>query len=246
VSTAVAVVAAECGIPVAKHGNRAVSSRSGSADVLEAVGVRLDADPAVARRCLDEVGVCFLFAPKYHAGMRHAMPVRRAFATRTIFNVLGPLANPARPPIQIVGVYDPELCMPMATTLAMIGAEAALVVHGDGLDEIALHGPTRAVLVRDGRIGELELTPEEAGLDRRPLDALRGGEPADNARALRSLLAGEDDGAYRDAVAINVGALVWVTGRAESLADGVHEVLGVLRSGRCHDRLERWAEVSRA
>lgn len=244
VSTAVAVVAAEMGLPVAKHGNRAVSSKSGSADVLEAVGVRLEATPEVARRCLDEVGVCFLFAPQYHAGVRHAMPVRRAFGTRTIFNVLGPLANPARPPVQIVGVYDPQLCLPLAMTLALLGLQAALVVHGDGLDEIALHGTTRAALYRDGRLSELELTPEEAGLARRPLDDLRGGQPAENAAAFRALLAGQDNGAYRDAVAFNVGALSWISGRHPSLADGVEQALDVLSSGRCAERLVRWIEIS--
>ncbi len=245
VSTAVAVVAAEMGLPVAKHGNRAVSSKSGSADVLEAVGVRLEATPEVARRCLDEVGVCFLFAPQYHTGVRHAMPVRRALGTRTIFNLLGPLANPARPPVQIVGVYDPDLCVPLALTLAMLGLEAALVVHGDGLDEIALHGTTRAALYRDGRLSELELTPEEAGLARRPLDDLRGGEPADNAAAFLSLLAGKGNGAYRDSVAFSVGALAWISGRHASLADGVERALDVLASGRCAQRLARWIEISR-
>jgi len=245
VSTAVALVAAELGLPVAKHGNRAVSSKSGSADVLEAVGIRLDPPPEVARRCLDEVGVCFLFAPQYHAGVRHAMPVRRALATRTIFNLLGPLANPARPPLQIVGVYDPALCVPLAATLAMLGAEAALVVHGDGLDEIALHGTTQAALYRDGRLSELELTPEAAGLARRPLDALRGGEPADNAAALRALLAGNSNAAYHDAVAFNAGALAWIAGRHENLVEGVERVHDVLASGRCNERLERWIEVSR-
>ena len=201
--------------------------------------------PEIARRCLDEVGVCFLFAPQYHAGVRHAMSVRRAFGTRTIFNVLGPLANPARPPVQIVGVYDPELCVPLAVTLAMLGLQAALVVHGDGLDEIALHGTTRAALYRDGRLSELELTPEEAGLARRPLDELRGGRPADNAAAFRALLAGQGNGAYRDAVALNVGALAWISGRHASLAEGVGQALEVLTSGRCAERLARWIEISR-
>jgi len=245
VSTAVAVVAAEMGLPVAKHGNRAVSSKSGSADVLEVIGVRLDAAPEIARRCLDEVGVCFLYAPQYHAGVRHAMPVRRAFATRTIFNLLGPLSNPARPPLQIVGVYDPALCKPLAVTLAMLGAETALVVHCDGLDEIGLHGTTHAALYRDGRMSELELTPEEAGLTRRPLAALCGGEPAENAAALRVLLSGKGNGAYHDAVAFNAGALAWISGCDESLVAGVDRVRGVLASGRCDERLERWVETSR-
>jgi len=245
VSTAAAIVAAELGIPVAKHGNRAVSSRCGSADVLEAAGVRLDASPSGARRCLDEVGLCFLFAPQYHAGVKHAMPVRRAFGTRTIFNLLGPLVNPARPPLQVVGVYDPALCEPLAATLRLLGVKAALVVHGDGLDEIALHGPTRAVLARDGRLRELELTPEEAGLGRRPLGALAGGTPADNAEALQALLEGRENGAYRDAVSLNAGALAWLAGMADSLADGVELAARALSTGRAARRLRRWIEVSR-
>ncbi len=244
VSTAVAVVVAELGLPVAKHGNRAVSSKSGSADVLEAIGVRLETTPEVARRCLDEIGLCFLFAPQYHAGVRHAMPVRQALGTRTLFNLLGPLVNPARPPLQIVGVYDPALCVPVARTLAMLGTESALVVHGEGLDEIALHGTTRAALYRDGRLSELELTPEEAGLSRHPLEALRGGQPADNAAALEALLAGKDNGAYRDAVAINAGALAWIGGLSESLAEGADLAGAALASGRCAARLKLWIERS--
>jgi anthranilate phosphoribosyltransferase len=222
-----------------------VSSRSGSADVLEALGLRLDAPPVAARRCLDETGLCFLFAPQYHAGVRHATEVRRAFGTRTLFNLLGPLVNPARPPLQIVGVYDPALCRPMAETLDALGVETALVVHGGGLDEIALHGPTRAVLLRDHRALDLELTPEEAGLERAPLEALRGSDPADNARALRELLEGRGARAYRDVVALNAGALLWIAGRAPSLAAGAALAATVLASGAGASRLERWIEGSR-
>jgi anthranilate phosphoribosyltransferase len=245
VSTAVAIVAAELGIPVAKHGNRAVSSMCGSADVLERVGVKLETSPEVARACLDETGLCFLYAPQYHSGVRHAMPVRRAFGTRTIFNLLGPLVNPARPPLQILGVYDSRLCEPLALTLAMLGTRAALVVHGSGLDEIALHDATTAVLYRDGRLTELELTPEEAGLQRHPLEALAGGEPPENAAALQALLEGRDNGAYHDAVALNAGALSWLAGDADSLADGVSMARGTLASGGPAVRLRRWIEASR-
>ena len=245
VSTAVAIVTAELGIPVAKHGNRAVSSKCGSADVLERVGVRLETPSEKARACLDRVGLCFLFAPQYHSGVRHAMPVRRAFGTRTIFNLLGPLANPARPPVQIVGVYDPALCKPLALTLAMLGVQSPLVVHGSGLDEIALHAPTNAVLYRDGRLTELEVTPEEAGLERHPLEALAGGEPPENAAALSAVLEGRGNVAYRDAVALNAGALCWLAGLAESLADGVSLAREALASGRPAERLGLWIEVSR-
>jgi len=244
VSTAVALIAAELGIPVAKHGNRSVSSRCGSADVLEAAGVKLDAEPAVARRCLDQAGVCFLFAPSYHAGVRHAAPVRKALGTRTIFNLLGPLANPSQPPLQLMGVYDPALCLPLATTLGLLGAEAALVVHGAGLDEIALHGPTRGALWRHGRVTELELTPEEAGLSRRPVEALAGGDPATNLELLRALLEGRGPAAHREAVALNAGALAWISGKAGTLGDGVALALTAIEGGGGAERLVHWAELS--
>jgi anthranilate phosphoribosyltransferase len=244
ISTAVALVAAELGLPVAKHGNRSVSSQCGSADVLEELGVRVDATPEVARRCLDEVGVAFLFAPVYHAGVRHAMPVRRALATRTIFNLLGPLSNPSHPPLQILGVYDAALCRPLAQTLGLLGVEAALVVHGQGLDEIALHGVTTAALWREGHLTELEFTPEEAGLARQPVEALRGGGPATNAAFLRALLAGRGQPAHRDAVALNAGALAWIAGLASTLADGVALALDAIASGRAAERLHRWVERS--
>lgn len=244
VSTAVAIIAAELGIPVAKHGNRSVSSQCGSADVLEELGVRLDPTPDLARRCLDETGLCFLFAPQYHAGVRHAMPVRRVLSTRTIFNLLGPLSNPSHPPIQLLGVYDPALCRPLAITLGLLGVEAALVVHGEGLDEIALHGSTTAALWRDGRLTELEITPEEAGLSRQPLECLRGGNPATNAALLRALLAGKGHPAHRDAVALNAGALAWIAGKASTLGDGVGIALETIASGRAATRLRTWAELS--
>ncbi len=246
VSTAAAVVAAEIGIPVAKHGNRALSSRCGSADVLEAAGVRLDPPAALCRRSLDEIGLCFLFAPLYHEGVRHAMPARRALATRTIFNLLGPLANPARPSVQIVGACAPALCRPLALTLGMLGVEAALVVHGDGIDEIALHGRTTAALWKDGRLVEMEITPEEAGLTRQPLDALRGGVPAENAAALRLLLEGKGSDAYADAVAVNAGALAWIAGRAASLREGAATARETIAGGGAIRRLDRWAEISHA
>lgn len=244
VSTAVALVAAELGIPVAKHGNRSVSSRCGSADVLETAGVRLDTPPDVARRALDEIGICFLFAPAYHAGVRHAAPVRKALGTRTIFNLLGPLANPSRPPFQLMGVYDPSLCVPLATTLGMLGAEVALVVHGSGLDEVALHGPTTGALWRDGQVAELEITPEEAGLSRRPLCELEGGTPAENLELLIQVLKGNGLAARRDTVALNAGTLAWVTGRAGTLAQGVAQARDALAGGGAARRLERWVELS--
>ncbi|MGH8272729.1 MAG: anthranilate phosphoribosyltransferase [Gammaproteobacteria bacterium] len=238
VSSGVAFCAAACGLPIAKHGNRSVSSRSGSADVLEALGVNVRTDVATARRCLDEAGVAFLFAPDYHPGIAHAMPVRRALATRTLFNLLGPLVNPACPPCQLAGVYAPEQVMPMAEALAMLGVERALVVHGAGLDEIALHGPTIAAHVHDGRVEALELTPEQAGCEQWPLEALAGGEPQANACALAAALNGEDKGAYAEAIALNTGALLWIAGRADTLAVGTAEAREALSDGRAGERLD--------
>src|SRR5262245_12764236 len=196
ISTAAAFVLAEMGIPIAKTGNRSVSSRGGSADLLEALGVRLDPAPEVARRCLDEIGIAFLFAPHYHPGVRHAAPVRRALGVRTTFNLVGPIANAARPPWQMMGVYDPSLCEPAARTLRLLGREIALVVHGGGLDEVALHAPTTAALLRDGTIRMVTLTAEEAGLPEAPREALAGGGPEENVAWLAALLEGKGEPAH--------------------------------------------------
>lgn len=244
VSTAAALVVAEAGVPVAKHGNRAISSRCGSADVLERCGVRIDAPPAVSTRTLDELNICFLFAPQYHAGMRHAMPVRRALGVRTIFNVLGPLANPAAPSWQVVGVYDPRLCVPVARTLGLLGCAAALVVHGAGLDEIALHGPTTAALLEGGEVRELELGPADFGLPEVGLEELRGGDGDANARWLQDLLAGAGARTHAAAVAANAGALLWVEGRAASLKEGAALASEIIASGRAAERLRRWASAT--
>jgi anthranilate phosphoribosyltransferase len=243
ISTAVALVAAEAGVHVAKHGNRSVSSRCGSADVLGALGIATEAPPELSRRCLAEERICFLFAPQYHAGVRHAMPVRRALGVRTIFNLLGPLANPAWPRWQLVGVYDAARCRVLAETLALLGCERALVVHGGGLDEIALHAPTHAALLERGTVRELAISPEDAGLERRPLAELAGGEPAENAARLRAILEGRGSAAERDAVALNAGALLWVCGVVPDLRAGVAESAAILASRRSAERLDRWKGI---
>ncbi len=244
VSSAVAFVVAGCGLPVAKHGNRSVSSRSGSADVLEALGVEVRANAVTARRCLDQAGVAFLFAPDYHPGIAHAMAVRRSLATRTLFNVLGPLVNPAAPPCQLAGVYAPELVVPVAEALRALGTERALVVHGSGLDEIALHGPTLAARVTGRGIETLKLTPEGAGLASRPLAVLRGGAPEENAAALAAVLEGRGSVAYREAIALNAGALLWIAERVENLRQGVEMALAALANGEAAKRLERLRKLS--
>src|SRR3954463_16756946 len=189
ISTAGGIVAAACGLPIIKHGNRSVTSKCGSADVLEALGARLDLTPLESREILDQTGFCFLLAPLYHPGIAHAGPVRRALKVRTIMNLLGPCLNPARPRVQLLGVADPALLRPIAETLRALGVERALVVHGSGLDEIALHGFTNAVALIDGDLEEHEITPEQAGLERMPKQQIAGGLPAENARRLSDLLA---------------------------------------------------------
>ena len=245
VSTAAAFVAAACGLPIAKHGNRSVSSRCGSADVLEAVGARIDVPPGEARRLLDETGFCFLFAPAYHPGMKHAALVRRQLSVRTVMNLLGPCINPARPPVQLLGVADPKMLRRIASTLDALGVRHALIVHGSGLDEVALHGETRAIRLEEGEMHEIELTPEEAGLERAPLKAVTGGDPAENGARLRALLAGSGSGAEQDIVALNAGALLFTAGKAATLRDGTAAALDALRGGAAGRVLDAYIEASR-
>ncbi|MDB5697284.1 MAG: trpD [Alphaproteobacteria bacterium] len=245
VSTAVAFAAAACGLPVVKHGNRSITSRCGSADVLERLGARIDLPALEARRVLDASGVCFLFAPQYHPGMRHAGPVRRALRVRTIFNMLGPCLNPAAPPVQLVGVADPRLIEPIARTLQNLGCGSALVVHGGGLDEIALHTETMAMRVRDGTIEALTITPEQAGLPRASIEPLAGGDPEENARRLRAVLGGTGSEAERGMVAINTGALLMTAGLADDLRTGTQAAMGVLDDGRALARLDAFVAASR-
>ncbi len=245
VSTAAALVAAAAGLPVAKHGNRSFTSRCGSADVLEQLGARLDISAEQSRRALDETGFCFLFAPRYHPGLRHAGPVRRALKVRTAMNVLGPCLNPAEPRVQLLGVAEPKLLDPVARTLAALGVERALVVHGAGTDEMALHGETRAIRLTDGRFEELTFTPEDAGLARAPLAAVEGGAPAENAARLVALLKGEASEADSRIVAFNAGALLMTAGLAAGLKEGVRHAADTIASGRAFTILERFVEASR-
>ena len=244
VSTAVAFVAAAAGLPVAKHGNRSITSRCGSADVLEQLGAKLDVSAEVSRRALDETGICFLFAPRYHPGLRHAGPVRRALKVRTIMNVLGPCVNPAEPRVQLLGVADPKLLEPVAQTLAALGVERALVVHGAGLDEIALHGPSQAVRLQAGEIEPLIITPEDAGLGQAPLTALKGGGPEENAERLKALLMGYGTATEADVVALNAGALLMTAGLTENLKVAVAIAKGVLASGAAYQRLQAFVEAT--
>ena len=244
VSTATAFVAAACGLPVAKHGNRAVSSKCGSADVLEALGAKIELGPDKARRLLDTTGFCFLFAPAYHPGMRHAGPVRRQLQVRTVLNLLGPCINPARPPVQLLGVADPTKLEAIARTLDAMGVEQALIVHGSGLDEVALHGPTQAVRLDRGRFEDLVLIPEDAGLHRAPYENAVGGDAAENAERLRVLLAGAGTRAEQDITALNAGALLMTAGKAESLREGTALARDALLSGEAGRVLNAYVEAS--
>jgi anthranilate phosphoribosyltransferase len=236
ISTASAFVAAACGVRVAKHGNRSVSSRSGSSDLLAAFGIRLDMPPAQSRQALDELGICFLFAPLYHSGFRHAMPVRQQLKTRTLFNVLGPLINPARPPLALIGVYSPELVLPIAQTLRVLGYQRAAVVHGGGMDEVALHAPTQVAELKDGEISSYQLVPADFGLKSQPAEALLGGAPEENRDILARLLQGKGDPAHAAAVAANVALLLKLFGQ-EDLRDNTQRALAVIRSGSAYDRV---------
>lgn len=244
VSTAVAFTAAASGLPIAKHGNRSVTSRCGSADVLEQLGARLDVSAEVSRKALDEIGVCFLFAPLYHPGLRHAGPVRRMLKVRTIMNMLGPCLNPAEPQVQLLGVADPALLEPVAKTLAALGVARALVVHGSGLDEIALHGETQAVRLEGGMLVPVTIAPEDAGLERRPVQVLRGGGPEENAERLKALLMGYGVAAETEVVALNAGALLMTAGLAPDLRDGVGMALQALSSGEAYRRLQLFIEAT--
>jgi anthranilate phosphoribosyltransferase len=244
VSTAAGLVSAACGLPVVKHGNRSFTSKCGSADVLESLGAKLDLSPPASRRSLDRTGFCFLLAPAYHPGIAHAGPVRRALRVRTVMNLLGPCLNPARPRVQLLGVPDPALLTPIAETLRALGVERALVVHGSGLDEIAVHGFTQAVRLRDGELETLEITPEQAGMNRYPVEAVAGGNPEDNAKLLLELLGGRGSAAQRAIVAINAGALLETAGIASDLREGAELAEDAIASGRAAQLLQNFVEAS--
>jgi anthranilate phosphoribosyltransferase len=231
ISTATALLAAAMGIPVAKHGNRAVSSRSGSADVLEALGVKIDLSPEEAATAINDVGIGFLFAPKLHPAMKHAMPARRELGVRTVFNVLGPLTNPAGAQRQLMGVYDPALCEPICRVLAELGSERAFVVHGaGGLDEVSPVGETRVASLAEGKVTVFTFAPDEAGITPCSLSDLAGGTPEENAESIRAIFAGENS-PRSDAVLLNTGFAAVVAGRAENVRDGVEAARATIADG---------------
>ena len=238
ISTASAIVAASMGAKVAKHGNRSVSSKSGASDVLTALGVNVNVTPEQARQALDEIGVCFLFAQQYHSGFRHVAPVRAALKTRTIFNILGPLINPARPTYHLLGVYAPELVKIYAETAVALEHQHSFVVHGSGLDEVALHGETQVAEIKNGKIEYFTLTPEDLGLKTQSLETLRGGEPQENAQMLTALLQGKGKAEHANAVAANTALLLKLFGH-DDLKQNVQNVLAHLASGKAFETLQK-------
>jgi len=244
ISTASAFVAAACGVKVCKHGSRSVSSKSGSSDLLAAFGVNLDMSPETARRCLDELNVCFIFAPQYHAGMRFAGPVRAALKTRSIFNVLGPLVNPARPDFELMGVYAPELLKPIAEVHKQLGMKRVMVVFGSGLDEVALHGETQVAELKDGAVTEYTLTTADFGVESYPVEAIFGGTPAENKVIIEKILQGKGTDAQQAAVAVNVSALLVLNGFADDFKQGTTKALEMMTSGKPLQLLQALAEQS--
>ena len=246
VSTCAAIVAAGAGVPVAKHGNRAVSSLSGASDVLTALGVKIDIEPLVISRAIAEAGVGFMWAPMHHPAMKSWAPARTELGVRTLLNLLGPLANPGGVKRQVVGVYAPAWTGPIAQALQKLGSVHAWVVHGsDGLDEITTTGPTRVAELKDGAISEFEVTPEDAGLPRATLDQLKGGDAQVNAAAIREVLAGES-GPFRDIVLMNAAAALIVGGKAASLTDGVGRAAHAIDTGAAARALDKLVAVTNA
>jgi anthranilate phosphoribosyltransferase len=241
ISTTAAFVAAACGVKVAKHGNRGVSSKSGSSDLLDSFGINLAMSAEDTRSALDELGVAFLFAPQYHGGVRHAMPVRQTMKTRTIFNILGPLINPARPNIELMGVYSQDLVRPIAETMLQMGLKRAAVVHGSGLDEVAIHGATTVAEIKNGRIIEYTLTPEDFGLNIYPLEAIKGGEPEENRDIISDILTGKGSDAQMAAVAVNVALLLRLFGQ-EDLKANSQKAIAVMQSGAAFSLVQQLAQ----
>ncbi len=244
ISTGAALVVAACGVPVAKHGNRALSSRCGAADVLAALGVNIDADMDLIKRALREVGIAFLMAPRHHSAMRHVAGPRVELGTRTIFNLLGPLSNPAGVRRQFSGAFAREWIVPMAQVLGNLGSERAWVVHGaDGLDEMTTTGPSFVAELSGGTVRTFEVTPEDAGLPRASAEDIRGGDAETNAAAMRAMLGGER-GPFRDIVLFNAAGALLVAGRADNLADGVAIAADALQSGRALATLAKLVDIS--
>ncbi|SFI24301.1 anthranilate phosphoribosyltransferase [Jannaschia pohangensis] len=244
ISTATAFVVAGAGVPVAKHGNRNLSSKSGAADVLTQMGIEVMLGADVAERALAEVGICFMMAPMHHPATRHVMPVRSELGTRTVFNILGPLTNPAGVTRQLTGAFSADLIRPMAEVLGALGSDTAWLVHGhDGTDEISIAGPTSVAILQDGAVTERLITPDDAGLPTHPFEAIMGGEPAANGKAFRTLLDGVASG-YRDAVLLNSAAALVIAGRATTLPEGVDLAARSIDTGAALGKVQALARLT--
>ncbi len=243
VSTCAAFIAAGAGVPVAKHGNRALSSKSGASDALSALGINIELGPDRISRCIEQSGVGFMFAPMHHSAMRHVGPTRVELGTRTIFNLLGPLSNPAGVKRQLLGVFSPQWLVPIAETLRDLGSEAVWVVHGDGLDEMTTAGTTHVAALENGSIRTFDVTPEDVGLERVSMDALKGGDGEHNAKALKAVLDGEKN-AYRDIAVLNAAGALVVAGKAADLAEGIALANQSIDSGKAREALDKLVATS--
>ena len=243
ISTTSSLVIAAGGVPVAKHGNRAASSKSGAADVLEALGVKITLTPERSAEILKKINICFLFAQNYHIAMKYVAPIRKELGIRTVFNILGPLSNPAGANMELMGVYDQSLVEPLAQVMANLGVNRGMVVYGqDSLDEISMCAPTSVCEIRDGKFTSYEITPEQFGYERCEKDALTGGTPAENAEITKAILKGEEKGPKRQAVCLNAGAALYIAGKAASIEEGVKLAESLIDSGAALKKLEEFIE----
>ena len=246
ISTTASMVIAAAGVPVAKHGNRAASSRSGAADVLEALGVKIDLPTERSAQLLKKIQICFLFAQNYHIAMKYVAPIRKELGIRTVFNILGPLSNPAGANMELMGVYEEELVEPLAQVMAKLGVVRGMVVYGqDKLDEISMSAPTSVCEIRDGWFQSYEITPEQFGYTRCTKEELTGGTPEENAEITRKILSGEDRGAKRCAVCLNAGAAIYIAGKAATMEEGVRMAERLIDEGAAAGKLEQFIEESR-
>ena len=243
ISTTSSLVIAAGGVPVAKHGNRAASSKSGAADVLEALGVKITLTPERSAEILKKINICFLFAQNYHIAMKYVAPIRKELGIRTVFNILGPLSNPAGANMELMGVYDQSLVEPLAQVMANLGVNRGMVVYGqDSLDEISMCAPTSVCEIRDGKFTAYEITPEQFGYERCEKGALTGGTPAENAEITKAILKGEEKGPKRQAVCLNAGAALYIVGKAASIEEGVKLAESLIDSGAALKKLEEFVE----
>ena len=243
ISTTSSLVIAAGGVPVAKHGNRAASSKSGAADVLEALGVKITLTPERSAEILKKINICFLFAQNYHIAMKYVAPIRKELGIRTVFNILGPLSNPAGANMELMGVYDQSLVEPLAQVMANLGVNRGMVVYGqDSLDEISMCAPTSVCEIRDGKFTSYEITPEQFGYERCEKGALTGGTPAENAEITKAILKGEEKGSKRQAICLNAGAALYIAGKAASIEEGVKLAESLIDSGAALKKLEEFVE----